>query len=237
MRGTFDVYDLHCCKTWMSAPWRLYLLLLLPPKGYQLHMLLPWSCLDPPLNREAQWRVHAAILCFSGMQILKTTSLAFQWTTRICIMLGLGISSKKTEWRRRADRKYTKNGSFGWTYESKRHRAAGACFCSIGMCSLLEWVSSTTLFCVFRRATISPGEQQRLALARLCYQHPRLAVLDEATSQLSEPDEQQAYESLLRRGINLVSIGHRASLRAYHTKELELLGGGAWRFGDITRQE
>lgn len=89
--------------------------------------------------------------------------------------------------------------------------------------------------CNYRRSTISPGEQQRLALARLCYQQPLLAILDEATSQLSESDERQAFFSLLQRGISLVSIGHRTSLRQYHTRELQLVAESTagWRLGEI----
>ncbi len=37
---------------------------------------------------------------------------------------------------------------------------------------------------------LSPGEQQRLAFARLLLNHPRYAFLDEATSALDVPNEQ-----------------------------------------------
>nr|VZI07111.1 unnamed protein product [Spirometra erinaceieuropaei] len=84
------------------------------------------------------------------------------------------------------------------------------------------------------RYTLSPGEQQRLALARLCYQKPRLAVLDEATSQLSEMDETSAYQSIAKRNITMISVGHRGSLRRFHQHELELHGQwGDWKLTQI----
>ncbi|KAL7065552.1 hypothetical protein AAHC03_04453 [Spirometra sp. Aus1] len=84
------------------------------------------------------------------------------------------------------------------------------------------------------RYTLSPGEQQRLALARLCYQKPRLAVLDEATSQLSEMDETSAYQSIAKRNITMISVGHRGSLRRFHQQELELHGQwGDWKLTQI----
>ncbi|VDL93207.1 unnamed protein product [Schistocephalus solidus] len=84
------------------------------------------------------------------------------------------------------------------------------------------------------RSTLSPGEQQRLALARLCYQQPPLVVLDEATSQLSEMDEISAYQSIANRKITMISVGHRGSLRRFHQHELQLGGQlGEWHLTQI----
>ncbi|VEL09008.1 unnamed protein product, partial [Protopolystoma xenopodis] len=48
---------------------------------------------------------------------------------------------------------------------------------------------------------MSPGERQRLLLAAVCLRRPTLVFLDEATSQLSEEDEAQAYSSLAKYGV------------------------------------
>lgn len=48
---------------------------------------------------------------------------------------------------------------------------------------------------------LSPGEQQRLAFARLLLNHPRYAFLDEATSALDVPNEQLMYELLNRQRV------------------------------------
>jgi putative ATP-binding cassette transporter len=63
---------------------------------------------------------------------------------------------------------------------------------------------------------LSSGEQQRLALARLLLARPRYAILDEASSALEPADEAALYRLLRARGITLVTVGHRASLAAFH---------------------
>jgi vitamin B12/bleomycin/antimicrobial peptide transport system ATP-binding/permease protein len=50
---------------------------------------------------------------------------------------------------------------------------------------------------------LSPGEQQRLAFARLLLNHPRYAFLDEATSALDVANEQLMYDLLDKRSIPL----------------------------------
>ncbi|MCS4511605.1 ABC transporter ATP-binding protein/permease [Xylophilus ampelinus] len=71
---------------------------------------------------------------------------------------------------------------------------------------------------------LSPGEQQRLAFARVLLQHPALLVLDEATSSLDTAAEADLYALILERlpGLTLVSIAHRASLEVFHDHALAL---------------
>ena len=80
---------------------------------------------------------------------------------------------------------------------------------------------------------LSPGEQQRLAWVRMLYHKPRLAVLDEATSGVSEDLETTMYTEALRLGITLVSVGHRASLRQYHDTVLAIREGGSWSLTSV----
>lgn len=77
--------------------------------------------------------------------------------------------------------------------------------------------------------TLSTGEQQRLAFARLLLTAPRFAFLDEATSALDLANEARLYRQLMATRITPISVGHRASLLPYHAWVLELQGGGRWR--------
>jgi putative ATP-binding cassette transporter len=74
---------------------------------------------------------------------------------------------------------------------------------------------------------LSPGEQQRLAFARLVLQAPNLIFLDEATSAMDEPSERAMYAWLRERlpRAAIVSVGHRDSLRAFHERTLALGAG------------
>lgn len=80
------------------------------------------------------------------------------------------------------------------------------------------------------KSLLSPGEQQRLAFARLLLARPGYAVLDEATSALDVNNEARLYGYLKESGTTFVSVGHRPTLLDYHDKVLELQGGGRWRF-------
>jgi len=73
---------------------------------------------------------------------------------------------------------------------------------------------------------LSGGEQQRLAFARAVLNEPDWLFLDEATASLPEEDQEALYALLKRRlpRTTLVSIGHRASLRAHHGRELAWQG-------------
>ncbi|HTM60854.1 MAG TPA: ABC transporter ATP-binding protein/permease [Burkholderiales bacterium] len=72
---------------------------------------------------------------------------------------------------------------------------------------------------------LSGSEQQRLAFARALLNAPDWLFLDEATASLPEDDQEALYRLLKERlpGTTLVSIGHRASLRTQHARQL------AWR--------
>jgi len=73
---------------------------------------------------------------------------------------------------------------------------------------------------------LSGGEQQRLAFARALLVKPDWLFLDEATASLPE-DAQEALYRLLKEKLprtTLVSIGHRASLAAYHARQLQWRG-------------
>jgi len=76
---------------------------------------------------------------------------------------------------------------------------------------------------------LSPGEQQRLAFARLLLNHPRYAFLDEATSALDVQNEQLMYDLLNQRNIPYLSSGHRASLLRFHRNVLQLLLDRGWK--------
>ena len=76
---------------------------------------------------------------------------------------------------------------------------------------------------------LSPGEQQRLAFARLLLNRPRYAFLDEATSALDIANEQLMYELLNQRGIPFLSSGHRPSLLKFHRNVLELSADNRWK--------
>jgi len=85
---------------------------------------------------------------------------------------------------------------------------------------------------------LSPGEQQRVAFARILLTKPKAVFLDEATSALDEGLEFALY-SLLRNELPdcvVVSVSHRPTVEQHHAQELQLLGGGEWRLGPVENE-
>jgi len=77
---------------------------------------------------------------------------------------------------------------------------------------------------------LSPGEQQRVAIARVLLTKPKAVFLDEATSALDEGLALAMYELLRTElpGTVVVSVSHLSSLVEHHQHHLALLGEGAW---------
>ncbi|OJJ75075.1 hypothetical protein ASPBRDRAFT_119788 [Aspergillus brasiliensis CBS 101740] len=83
---------------------------------------------------------------------------------------------------------------------------------------------------------LSGGEKQRMALARIYYHEPRYAFLDEGTSAVSSDVEGLLYQRAKERGITVITISTRASLKKYHTYNLSIsIGeeGEQWEFERI----
>jgi putative ATP-binding cassette transporter len=72
--------------------------------------------------------------------------------------------------------------------------------------------------------SLSIGEQQRLAIARVLLQQPDWLYLDEATSALDAANEQRMYQLLSERLPNttILSIAHRPEVAKYHLRRLTI---------------
>jgi putative ATP-binding cassette transporter len=85
--------------------------------------------------------------------------------------------------------------------------------------------------------TLSGGEKQRLAFARLLLHNPDIIVLDEATSALDDKSQDKMMELLTKTlpRATIVSVAHRTELEAFHSRKivLERRKGGAKLVSDI----
>jgi vitamin B12/bleomycin/antimicrobial peptide transport system ATP-binding/permease protein len=85
--------------------------------------------------------------------------------------------------------------------------------------------------------TLSGGEKQRLAFARLLLHNPDMVILDEATSALDEKSQDKMMEMVTQELPNatIVSVAHRVELEAFHSRKivLERRKGGAKLVSDV----
>jgi energy-coupling factor transporter ATP-binding protein EcfA2 len=87
--------------------------------------------------------------------------------------------------------------------------------------------------------TLSGGEKQRLAFARLFLHRPDIVVLDEATAAL-DPASQDRLMALISQELahaTVLSIGHRPELARFHQRKIVLRRGrnGARLFSEVAR--
>ncbi|MDA9405790.1 ABC transporter ATP-binding protein/permease [Bradyrhizobium sp. CCBAU 45384] len=85
--------------------------------------------------------------------------------------------------------------------------------------------------------TLSGGEKQRLAFARLLLHTPDIVVLDEATSALDEKSQDKMMQMVTDElpKATIISVAHRVELEAFHSRKivLERHKGGAKLVSDI----
>jgi putative ATP-binding cassette transporter len=82
---------------------------------------------------------------------------------------------------------------------------------------------------------LSPGEQQRVAFARVLLARPSAVFLDEATSALDAGQEFALYTTLRAEipDCIVVSVSHRDTVNQHHDRRLEILGDGRWQLSAV----
>ncbi|HEV7600998.1 MAG TPA: ABC transporter ATP-binding protein/permease [Bradyrhizobium sp.] len=109
----------------------------------------------------------------------------------------------------------------------------GAALDKVGLKHLIEKIEEDAPW----DQTLSGGEKQRLAFARLFLHNPDIIVLDEATSALDEKSQDKMMELVTKTlpKATIVSVAHRIELEAFHSRKivLEKRKGGAKLVSDI----
>jgi putative ATP-binding cassette transporter len=116
--------------------------------------------------------------------------------------------------------------------ESKSLEEVAGAFDQVGLGHLAERLDEEAPW----DQTLSGGEKQRLAFARILLHNPDIVVLDEATAALDPKSQVQLMELLVaRENMTLLSVGHRPELEAFHTRKIELerRPGGARLVRDV----
>src|ERR1700755_2239849 len=85
--------------------------------------------------------------------------------------------------------------------------------------------------------TLSGGEKQRLAFARLLLHNPDIVVLDEATSALDDKSQDRMMDMVMKElsKATIISSAHRRERKAYHSRKstLERRKSGAKLVSDM----
>jgi putative ATP-binding cassette transporter len=104
-----------------------------------------------------------------------------------------------------------------------RHYDDAECERVLALCELGERVHSLIEYGTWQQ-TLSGGEQQRLAFARVLVHRPDFIFLDEATSALDEATEAKLYEAMIAElpDSAIISVAHKATLARFHDKTLDL---------------
>jgi putative ATP-binding cassette transporter len=117
--------------------------------------------------------------------------------------------------------------------ESRSLEDIAAAFKRVGLEHLIESIEEEGPW----DQTLSGGEKQRLAFARIFLHDPDIIILDEATAALDPGSQDQLMEVLSKRPeeTTLVSVGHRPELEAFHNRKivLERRKGGAKLVSDV----
>lgn len=76
---------------------------------------------------------------------------------------------------------------------------------------------------------LSPGEQQRVAFARVLINRPQWLYMDESTSALDAPTAIALYDLVRARlpGSTLISIAHNPEIASFHDRKVTLVAGDA----------
>ncbi|GJJ77348.1 ATP-binding cassette, subfamily D (ALD), member 4 [Entomortierella parvispora] len=82
---------------------------------------------------------------------------------------------------------------------------------------------------------LSPGEQQKMAFARLFYARPVFAVLDEATSSMDNDSEIEMFNQCRLLNITCITVCHNVGLARFHQRQIRLNGtDGGWSTSEIS---
>ena len=104
--------------------------------------------------------------------------------------------------------------------ESMTTEAVAKAFRHVGLDQLVEHLDDEGPW----DQTLSGGEKQRLAFARVFLHSPDIIVMDEATAALDPQSQDKLMASLLQHPdkTTLISVGHRLELESYHDRKITL---------------
>ena len=75
---------------------------------------------------------------------------------------------------------------------------------------------------------LSSGEKQKIAIARILYNQPKILFVDECTSSMDEEEEDLIYHLLTQQIPTIISVGHRTTIKKFHTHELHINHNGTY---------